>query len=79
VAVARCKHESCREIASDLDGWILDFELRPTPVAGFEHRFETAAGEQAEVDFAQFRTAFTLDPDQIVTLWLFTLVLGYSR
>lgn len=54
-------------------------ELRPTPALGFEHRFETAAGEQAQVDFAQFRTAFADDPQQSVTLWLFTLVLGYSR
>lgn len=54
-------------------------ELRPAPVAGFEHRFETAAGEQAQVDFAQFRTVFATDPEQVVTLWLFTLVLGYSR
>jgi transposase len=54
-------------------------ELRPQPVRGFEHRFETAAGEQAQVDFAQFRTAFALDPEQVVTLWLFTMVLGYSR
>jgi transposase len=54
-------------------------DLRPTPVVGFEHRFETAAGEQAQVDFAQFRTAFTRDPEQIVTLWVFTIVLGHSR
>jgi transposase len=54
-------------------------ELRPAPVLGFEHRFETAAGEQAQVDFAQFRTAFSPDPEHVVTLWLFTLVLGYSR
>jgi transposase len=54
-------------------------ELRPQPVSGFEHRFETAAGAQAQVDFAQFRTAFAPDPEQVVTLWLFTLVLGYSR
>lgn len=53
--------------------------LRPTPIVGFEHRFETAAGEQAQVDFAQFRTAFTPDPEQVVTCWLFTLVLGCSR
>lgn len=53
--------------------------LRPAPFIGFEHRFETAPGEQAQVDFAQFRTAFSTDPDEIVTLWLFTLVLGHSR
>jgi transposase len=54
-------------------------ELRPAPAVGFEHRFETEAGEQAQVDFAQFRTAFSLDPQHVVTVWLFTLVLGYSR
>jgi hypothetical protein len=32
-------------------------------------RFETAAGKQAQIDFAQFRTAFTRDPKQIVALW----------
>lgn len=53
--------------------------LRPAPIVGFEHRFETAAGEQAQVDFAQFRTAFTADPEQVVTFWLFTMVLGCSR
>lgn len=54
-------------------------DLRPTPVVGFEHRFETAAGEQAQVDFAQFRTTFARDPQREVTLWVFTLVLGHSR
>ena len=53
--------------------------LRPARVMGFEHRFETAAGEQAQVDFAQFRTAFTLDPELTVVVWLFTMVLGHSR
>jgi transposase len=54
-------------------------ELRPAPPLRFEHRFETAAGEQAQVDFAQFRTVFTQHPQQATTLWLFTIVLGYSR
>jgi transposase len=54
-------------------------DLRPTPVVGFEHRFEIPAGEQAQVDLAQFRTPFARDPEQVVTLWLFTLVLGHSR
>jgi transposase len=48
-------------------------------VVVFEHRFETAAGEQAQVDFAQFRTAFARDSEQVATLWVFTLVLGHSR
>ena len=54
-------------------------ELRPPPAAGFEHRFETGPGEQAQVDFAQFKTEFGDDPGQTVALWLFTLVLGHSR
>ena len=54
-------------------------ELRPAAPLRFEHRFETAAGEQAQVDFAQFRTVFTQAPQQVATVWLFTLVLGYSR
>jgi transposase len=54
-------------------------ELRPAPPPGFEHRFETLAGEQAQVDFAQFRTSFADDPSHTVALWLFSLVLGYSR
>ena len=53
--------------------------LRPPAPRHFEHRFETPAGEQAQVDFAQFRAVFTEDPQQIVTLWLFTMVLGHSR
>lgn len=53
--------------------------LRPATPAGFEHRFETEPGRQAQVDFAQFRTHFDADPDEVVTLWLFTLVLGHSR
>lgn len=53
--------------------------LRPAPPAQFEHRFETAPGCQAQVDFAQFKTVFAEDPTEMVTLWLFTLVLGHSR
>lgn len=54
-------------------------ELRPTRPTHFEHRFETAPGQQAQVDFAQFKTAFDNDPTELVTLWLFTMVLGHSR
>lgn len=54
-------------------------ELRPPRRTHFEHRFETGPGDQAQVDFAQFKTAFASDPDHIVTLWLFTMVLGHSR
>jgi transposase len=30
-------------------------ELRPAMPQGFEHRFETPAGEQGQVDFGHFR------------------------
>ena len=53
--------------------------IRPPVQPGFEHRFETAPGEQAQVDFAQFKTVFTDQPDQVRVVWLFSLVLGYSR
>ena len=54
-------------------------EVRPAPDRGFEHRFETAPGEQAQVDFAQFKTEFTEEPSRIRVVWLFSLVLGYCR
>ena len=53
--------------------------VRPPLQPGFEHRFETGPGEQAQVDFAQFKTVFTDQPDQVRVVWLFSLVLGYSR
>ena len=54
-------------------------EVRPPLDRGFEHRFETAPGEQAQVDFAQFKTVFTDEPSRTCVVWLFSLVLGYSR
>ncbi len=54
-------------------------DIRPVPDHGFEHRYETAAGEQAQVDFAQFKTVFTEAPDRVRVVWLFSLVLGCSR
>jgi transposase len=54
-------------------------EIRPPHPHGFEHRFETAPGEQAQMDFAQFKTVFSDEPDAIRVVWLFSLVLGYSR
>jgi transposase len=45
----------------------------------FEVRFETPAGQQAQVDFARFVTAFTDDPGVTRIVWLFSLVLGHSR
>jgi transposase len=54
-------------------------ELRPAPARRFEHRFETGPGQQAQVDFAQFKVIFADDPEEIVTVWLFTLLLAHSR
>ena len=53
--------------------------MRPRVAVGFEHRFETPAGHQAQVDFAQFKAVFTEEPDRVQVVWLFSLVLGYSR
>ena len=46
---------------------------------GFAVRFKTPQGEQAKVDFAQFRVRFTAEPDVVHIVWLFSIVLGYSR
>ena len=45
----------------------------------FEVRFETPPGDQAQVDFAQFQVAFADEPGVTRIVWLFSLVLGYSR
>lgn len=60
---------------------VTDFlrEVRPRPAAPFEVRFETPPGEQAQVDFAQFEVVFTDEPGVVRKVWLFSLVLGYSR
>ena len=44
----------------------------------FEVRFEMPAGQQAQVDFARFVTEFD-EPGVTRIIWLFSLVLGYSR
>lgn len=54
-------------------------EIRPPLDRGFEHRFETAPGEQAQVHFAQLKSDFTQEPGRIRVVWMFSLVLGYSR
>jgi len=54
-------------------------EVRPSAPAGFEVRFETPPGRQAQVDFAHFRTVFTDEPGVERVVWLFSLVLGHSR
>ena len=53
--------------------------VRPGASAGFEVRFETPPGRQAQVDFAHFRTVFTDEPGVERVVWLFSLVLGHSR
>lgn len=55
-------------------------EVRPTSApAGFERRFETAPGQQAQVDFAHFRAEFAAEPGITRVVWLFSMVLGHSR
>lgn len=54
-------------------------QVRPRPATGFEIRFETPPGRQAQVDFAHFRTVFTDEPGVERIVWLFSLVLGHSR
>jgi transposase len=54
-------------------------DLRPPPTAGFEARFETPPGEQAQADFARFEVEFTDEPGVKRIVWLFSMVLGYSR
>ena len=46
---------------------------------GFEVRFETPPGEQAQVDFARFEVEFADEPGAKRIVWLFSMVLGYSR
>lgn len=53
--------------------------VRPARARPFERRFETPAGRQAQVDFAQFRVEFTDDPGVVRIVWLFTMVLGHCR
>lgn len=54
-------------------------QLRPSMPTQFEVRFETPAGQQAQVDFAHFQTVFSDEPGQLRRVWLFSMVLGHSR
>jgi transposase len=60
---------------------VTDFlrDVRPVRDRHFEVRFETAPGEQAQVDFAQFNVVFTDEPETPRIVWLFSMVLGFSR
>jgi transposase len=75
-------HREIRELGYE-GGYtaVKDFlrEVRPRTSAGFELRFETPPGRQAQVDFAHFRTVFTDEPGVERIVWLFSLVLGHSR
>ena len=54
-------------------------DLRPSLLPGFEVRFETPPGDQAQVDFAQFQVTFADEPSETRIVWLFSFVLGFSR
>ena len=54
-------------------------QIRPPARTQFERRFETPAGKQAQVDFAEFVINFTDEPGVTRKVWLFSLVLGHSR
>lgn len=60
---------------------VTDFlrEVRPPSVQLYERRYETPPGKQAQVDFAYFEVEFTDAPGVKQVVWLFTMVLGYSR
>jgi transposase len=53
--------------------------LRPPTPLPVEVRFETPPGEQAQVDFARFEVEFTDQPGSKRVVWLFSMVLGFSR
>jgi hypothetical protein len=53
--------------------------VRPAADPRFEVRFETAPGEQGQVDFARFQLVFADEPTTPRIVWLFSMVLGYSR
>jgi len=54
-------------------------DIRPDQTQRFEVRFETPPGEQGQVDFARFEVAFTDEPTVTRIVWLFSMVLGFSR
>lgn len=61
---------------------VTDFLRDVHPAAaerGYEVRFETSPGEQAQVDFAQFNVVFADEPTTPRIVWLFSMVLGFSR
>ena len=53
--------------------------IRPNAAPRFERRFETQPGEQAQADFAEFKTGFADEPGVVRKIHLFSFVLGCSR
>lgn len=53
--------------------------IRPAVPRQFERRFETAAGRQAQVDFAEFQVDLRAEPGVLRKVWLFSMVPGHSR
>ena len=53
--------------------------IRPDAAPGFERRFETKPGEQAQADFAEFKTEFADEPGVFRKVHPFSFVLGCSR
>ena len=53
--------------------------IRPNAAPGFERRFETGPGEQAQADFAEFKTEYADEPGVVRKVHLFSFVLGCSR
>ena len=51
-------------------------EIRPVRSIGYETRFETPPGEQAQVDFARFEVEFTDEPGVNRIVWLFSRCSG---
>lgn len=88
LAVRQTKGEDCK--LSDSEGWHRRLQHgardcsqnatgRPAEGKPYTVRIETPAGEQAQVDFAQFRVRFADAPDREQIVWLFSMVLSFSR
>lgn len=54
-------------------------KIRPSAPLASEVRFETPAGQLAQVDFAEFRVEFDDEPGVGYKVWLLAMVLGDSR
>ena len=55
------------------------YTIRAKPPVVFEKRFETPPGEQAQLDFAAFKVTFANDPDRQYRVYLFLMIMGFSR